>query len=73
MIGSYLKDVLTIPHFTFSTFEFFPPILKLLIYPIIILVYFIYIPIRFLLYLVLPKKKKSIYESMPKELKWLWK
>ena len=69
MIGSYLKDVLTIPHFTFSTFEFFPPILKLLIYPIIILVYFIYIPIRFLLYLVLPKKKKSIYESMPKELK----
>lgn len=69
MIGSYLKDVLTIPHFTFSTFEFFPPILKLLIYPIILLVYIIYIPVRFLLYLVLPKKKKSIYEQMPKELK----
>lgn len=69
MIGSYLKDVLTIPHFTFSTFDFFPPILKLLIYPIIMLVYLIYIPIRFLLYLVLPKKKKSIYEQMPKELK----
>lgn len=69
MIGSYFKDVLTIPHFTFSTFERFPPILKLLIYPLIMLVYLIYIPIRFLLYLVLPKKKKSIYESMPKELK----
>ena len=69
MISSFLKDILTIPHFTFSSFEFFPPILKLLIYPIIMLVYLIYIPIRFLLYLVLPKKKKSIYESMPKELK----
>lgn len=73
MISSYLKDILTIPHFTFNTFERFPPILKIVIYPIIMLVYFIYIPIRFLLYLVLPKKKKSIYESMPKELKWLWK
>lgn len=69
MIGSYLKDILTIPHFTFNTFEFFPPILKLLIYPVILLVYIIYIPVRFLLYLVLPKKKKSIYEQMPKELK----
>lgn len=69
MIGSYLKDVLTIPHFTFSTFEFFPPILKIVIYPLIMLVYVIYIPVRFLLYLVLPKKKKSIYEQMPKELK----
>lgn len=69
MIGSYLKDVLTIPHFTFSTFERFPPILKIVIYPIIMLVYLIYIPVRFLLYLILPKKKKSIYESMPKELK----
>lgn len=69
MISSYLKDVLTIPHFTFSTFECFPPILKIVIYPIIMLVYLIYIPVRFLLYLVLPKKKKSIYEQMPKELK----
>lgn len=69
MIGSYLIDVLTIPHFTFSTFERFPPILKIVIYPITILVYLIYIPVRFLLYLILPKKKKSIYEQMPKELK----
>lgn len=69
MLLSYFKDVLLIPHFTFNTFERFPPILKLLIYPIIMLVYLIYIPVRFLLYLLLPKKKKSIYESMPKELK----
>lgn len=69
MLLSYFKDALLIPHFTFTTFERFPPILKIVIYPIILLVYVIYIPIRFLLYLVLPKKKKSIYESMPKELK----
>ena len=50
MISSYLKDVLTIPHFTFNTFERFPPILKIVIYPIILLVYLIYIPVRFLLY-----------------------
>lgn len=64
-----LAQVFAIPHFSLKTFQRFPPIIKLLIYPILLVVYTIWIPIRFLIWLFTPKKKRDIYEEMPPELK----